>query len=404
MSASRRSFSRRAAAFAARSALEDGRRGFVPEKGAASARDRGDGDALFSSNEPLARTAARNAGDADATARPFVLETIGLFIGLEADGRLGVVRLGGVRASSFAPETLEADALGVVRLGGVRASSFAPETRVDADAPRALFARFGAAPAEIAASLSFSFAATRLASESALTRSRAARPRCTRCTRTAAACSTSGEWAVGPGPGPVDSWFAFASRIGASRALELDGRSPRILCSEVALGEEGGFVGVGARRGGGVDTGAGAGLAGDRVAFDAVDWRSTTPGDRTRRSAASGLGGDATAGSCVPSAAWSMRRASFSSRDASSAARRAMLGGHSRAARIVFTRIVASEASRSASCLSRSSVANAKRSLSSCARASAASSSASSCAARPIFGVPSAASPIAPHRPAPPRV
>ena len=180
MSASRRSFSRRAAAFAARSALEDGPRGFVPEKGAASARDP-DGDALFSSNEPLARTAARNAGDADATARPFVLEAIGLFIGLEAD------------------------ALGVVRLGGVRASSFAPETRVDADAPRALFARFGAAPAEIAASLSFSFAATRLASESALTRSRAARPRCTRCTRTAAACSTSGEWAVGPRPGPVDS-------------------------------------------------------------------------------------------------------------------------------------------------------------------------------------------------------
>ena len=100
---------------------------------------------------------------------------------------------------------LEADALGVVRLGGVRVSSFAPETRVAADAPRALFARFGVAPAENAASLSFSVAATRLASESALTRSRAARPRCTRCTRTAAACSTSGEWAVGPGPGPVDS-------------------------------------------------------------------------------------------------------------------------------------------------------------------------------------------------------
>jgi hypothetical protein len=186
MSASRRSFSRRAAAFAARSALEDGpRRGFVPN--AASGlrgtlrRARCDGDAA--SNEPLARTAARNAGDADATARPFVFCP-----------SIELVMIG-----------LEADALGVVRLGGVRTSSFAPETRVAADAPRALFARFGVAPAEIAASLSFSFAATRLASESALTRSRAARPRCTRCTRTAAACSTSGEWAVGPGPGPVDS-------------------------------------------------------------------------------------------------------------------------------------------------------------------------------------------------------
>jgi hypothetical protein len=71
MSASRRSFSRRAAAFAARSALEDGpRRGFVP--GAASGlcgtlRRDAEGDAE-KSNEPLARTAARNAGDADATA------------------------------------------------------------------------------------------------------------------------------------------------------------------------------------------------------------------------------------------------------------------------------------------------------------------------------------------------
>jgi hypothetical protein len=69
--------------------------------------------------------------------------------------------------------------------------------RASGAAPRALRARVGVAPARTAVSLSFSFAATRLASESALTRSRAARPRCTRCTRTAAACSTSGERAVG---------------------------------------------------------------------------------------------------------------------------------------------------------------------------------------------------------------
>ena len=110
-----------------------------------------------------------------------------------------------------------------------------------------------------------------------MTRSRAARPRCTRCTRTAAACSTSGERAVFFG-GLFDFWSrpeksAFDA-LGASRAVELDGRSPRVLCEELALNEDEGSVGVGARRGKVVDISAEAGLVGDRVAFDAVDWRS----------------------------------------------------------------------------------------------------------------------------------
>lgn len=82
----------------------------------------------------------------------------------------------------------------------------------------------------------------------------------------------------------------------------------------------------------------------------------------------------------------SMRLAFAKTFRASSAARRATLGEHSRAARIVFTCIVASDASFSKTTRSRSSTANANLSLSVCALVSAAASSASSCASLPILG------------------
>ena len=105
-----------------------------------------------------------------------------------------------------------------------------------------------------------------------MTRSRAWRD-----TLHAAAAAAATRAAAGGFGGLFDFWSRERSAfdaLGATRAGELDGRSPRVLCEELALNEDEGCLGVGARRGKVVDISAEAGLVGDRVAFDAVDWRS----------------------------------------------------------------------------------------------------------------------------------